>query len=121
MAEKVEVKGRAFDWYLAHPIATLRDVAEEFSIPYETVRDWAKGEGWVNKRVINENMDVDKMTAQAAGIRDVIYEEIVFTDDTRGLPDLVKAWKSLTDVLPTKREEDSFDRDTILDSLNETD
>jgi len=113
MADKVDIKDRAFDWYTNNPLATLKDVGEEFNIPYETVRDWAKNEGWVSKRVMRGISHPDQVIRQAEGIRNVLYEAIV-SGDARDLPDLVKAWKSTMDIQAPKEEEEFVDRDSLL-------
>lgn len=115
MAESIDLKDRAFGWYLEHPLATLRDVAIEFEIPYDTVRDWSSNEGWVNRRAIKENTSDDKVVAQAGGIRDVLYETIVGDVSTSALVELVRAWKSITDIKPPKQEEEFYDRDSLLE------
>lgn len=115
MAEKVEIKDRAFDWYVSNPLATLRDVSEEFEIPYETVRDWSKSEGWVSKRVMMGHTPSDQIVRQAEGIRAVIYEAIV--GGGRDLPELVKAWKSTIDIQPPAEQEETIDRDRLLGEL----
>lgn len=113
MADQVERKDQAFDWYVENPLATLKDVAEEFSIPYETVRDWAKNEGWITKRVMRGQAPADEVVRQAEGIRAVLYEEIV-SGASRDLPDLVKAWLSTMTVQAPVEKEETIDRDSLL-------
>ncbi len=113
MADKVTVKDQAFEWYIGNQLATLRDVGEEFDIPYETVRDWAKSEGWVTKRVMYGRAPADGVVRQAEGIRHVLYEEIV-SGDARDLPDLVKAWLSTMSVQAPPEKKETIDRDSLL-------
>lgn len=113
MADSVDIKDQAFDWYIENRLATLRDVSEEFDIPYETVRDWAKNEGWVTKRVIRGRPPADEVVRQADGIRSVLYEEIV-SGDARDLPDLVKAWLSTMTVQAPVEKDETVDRDSLL-------
>jgi hypothetical protein len=113
MAESVEIKGRALKWYIENPLATLRDVGEEFDIPYETVRDWGKNESWVSKRVLRGTTPSDQVLKQAEGIRIALYEEIL-SGSNRDLPNLVKAWKSTMDIQAAPEEEETVDRDTLL-------
>ncbi len=115
MADQVEIKDRAFDWYLENPLATLRDVSDEFDIPYETVRDWSKRDGWVTKRVMRGSVPPDQVVRQADGIREVLFEAILSSDDLRGLPDLVKAWNSTLSVTSPPEREETIDRDSLLD------
>lgn len=114
MADKVEIKDRALEWYMENPLAILRDVSEEFEIPYETVRDWAKNEGWVSKRVLRGTTPPDQVLRQAEGIRNVLYESII-SGRAGDLPDLVKAWKSTMDIQARPEEETLVDRDSLIE------
>jgi uncharacterized protein YjcR len=115
MAEKVETKDRAREWYIDNPLATLRDVAAEFDLPYETVRDWSRNEGWHSRRVIQGEIDDEQITLQAAGMRDVLYEEIVSGNLGSGeKADMVKAWLSLLKVRRPPEQDDTIDRDSLL-------
>lgn len=113
MADKVDLIDRAFDWYLANPLATLKDVSEEFEISYETIRDLAARESWVSKRVMRGVVAEDQVVRQAEGIREVLYAAIL-SGPHADLPDLVKAWKSTIDIQQSKSEEETVDRDSLL-------
>lgn len=116
MAEHVETKDRARDWYIENPLATLKDVATEFDIPYETVRDWSKGEGWHSLRITRGKVVDDEQTIlQAAGMRDVLYEEVVSGSlDSKEMSEAVKAWLSLLKVRSPPDRKEMVDRDTLL-------
>lgn len=114
MADPVEIKDRALEWYLRNPLAALRDVSEEFDIPYETVRDWSKQGGWVTKRVMRGAVPPERILRQADGIREVLFDEITSSEHTRELPDLVKAWKSTLDIHAPAEKEETIDRDSLL-------
>ena len=115
MAESVEIRDRARQWYIDRPLATLRDVAGEFGIPYETIRDWSKTEGWSSRRILEGNMDDEQALLEAGGMRNVIYETIASGDASSGdLPNLVKAWMALYSVRRPPETEEQFDRDALL-------
>lgn len=115
MAEKVDTQDRARDWYIANPLATLRDVAEEFDMPYETVRDWSKNQGWHSQRILKGQIEDGQILLQAAGMRDVLYEEVVSGDlGAREKTEVVKAWLSLLRVRQPVETEETFDRDSLL-------
>lgn len=115
MAEKVDTKDRAREWYIENPLATLRDVATEFDVPYETVRDWSKSEGWQSQRILKGTIDDEQIMLQASGMRDVLYEEVVSGTLSAGeKADMVKAWLSLLKVRQPPEAEETFDRDTLL-------
>ena len=118
MAEKVQTKDRARDWYIGNPLATLRDVATEFEVPYGTVRDWSRDEGWHSLRILKGEVDDEQITLQAAGMRDVLYEEVVSGSlSASEKTGVVKAWLSLLQVRKPPETEDTVDRNAILGDL----
>lgn len=110
------IKTQAFNWFLANPYVTLKMVASQFDVEYETVRDWAKTESWVTKRVLEQNADPsEEVTDQARGIRNVLYEAILSGEaDAQDLAELVRSWKSLVPIRASKNDETVVDRDSLL-------
>lgn len=126
MAEPINLKDRVRQWYFENQTMKLSDAAEEFGIPYETVRDWGKKESWRVKRIIDSNVgSIPKdIRTQADGIRFVLFEHIMSGEyDAKDLNELVKAWKSMVGVSeqPDSEDSDYVDRDELMEMLNEAD
>ena len=118
MAEHVKERDRAREWYISNPLATLKDVSAAFEIAYETVRDWSRDEGWSSQRTMKGKGDDEQIVLQAAGMRDVLYEEIMSGDLSPGeKADLVKTWLALRDIKKPPEREDTVDRNAILGDL----
>ena len=119
MAESVDTKDRARQWYIDNPIATLRDVATQFDIPFETVRDWSKNEGWQSLRILRGGVEDGQILLQAGGMRNVLYEEITSGSvEPKELPNMVKAWLALLQVREPPPKDETIDRDELLNTLS---
>ena len=117
MTHSISLKEKAKAFYVSRPNATLNDTATEFSISYETVRDWSKNGRWSAERVVaslNDGHGLDGCD-QADGIRLVLFNRIVedTTIDAPDLSSLVKAWLSLTGIKNEKETESLVDRDQL--------
>lgn len=122
MVEQLELKDRARKFYAENPSATIKDVADEFSIPYETARDWAQTYSWTAERRRVGFGSPDDIIDQAAGIRDVLYTQIVYgANSADDLVELVKAWKSTTAIQRAPEKEDEYDQNDLLSIIHETD
>lgn len=125
MSDNFKMSDIVKDWYFNNPNSTIRDAAEEFGIPRETVKNWCDAGGWVTKRAsIDTKNAVDSVKEQADHIRLVLYEKITSTEmSADDLSELVKAWKSMAAISSTKQEgaETTMDRDDVMDLIRETD
>lgn len=122
MADPVDLKDRVEQWYFDNPQCSIKEASEEFSLPYETVREWASNESWRTKRIIQDSaLDLpDDVKLQANGIRMVLFEKIILGEnDAKDLSELVKSWKSLLSVAPEDADDDYLDRDEIAKILND--
>lgn len=121
MVESIELKDRAKQWYVENLWATMKDVAQEFGIPYDTVRDWAQDHSWTAARIKSTANKSGDAAAQAAIIRSVLFAHIVSGDhNADSLVDLVRAWNSVATVVhgPVEKEE-LFDQSDILSMIDE--
>ena len=119
MGRHVEYKDRVRDAFLSST-KCLKEISNEFGVPYETLRGWAKQEGWHQKRILRQIGDelADDIIEQANIIRSVLFHRIISEDhDPDELAELVKSWRSLLGVRKTEEPEETFDRDVLLAKL----
>jgi transposase-like protein len=122
MAESVELKDRAREYYASNPNVTIEETAEEFGISFETARDWAQTYSWVAERRKRRDVTDDNILSQAAGIRKVLYNMITDEEQTAGnIVELVKAWKSTITIQAPAEKEEEYDPSDLLSMLNEAD
>jgi hypothetical protein len=122
MSSAVSQKEQVHDWFLNNPNADYRDAASEFEIPYDTVKEWGKTEGWYRERALL-HPESENIGEQAERLRGVVASRIMEEGETlhaKDLSELVKSWTALAAFAPPV-EEEGEDREAILDLLNETD
>lgn len=118
MEEKdITLQEQARRLYLSNPDVTIKDVSDEFGIPYETVRDWSKKESWyVRRGLIDLSGLDDDIFAQASMIRKRLFEEIIGGRHSgKDVVALTESWRSLIGI--NEPPPDTYDRDSILEDM----
>jgi hypothetical protein len=110
---------RAKELYLSDATLTLKDVADEVGVPYETVRDWSKNENWSTQRSLVDLAALDgDIFKQADAIRKRLFAEIVAgAVGGKDLVSLTDAWRSLIGIQAPTQEE--IRRDDLLDGIDD--
>jgi len=110
----VSMREQARELYLSNPDLDYVAVAERLQIELETIRSWAQKGGWRARRAMARYADMpDDIAEQAESIRLVLMEAIINGENSsKGLSELVEAWKSTLDV---RKEEAGVDRDEIIE------
>lgn len=122
MSTQVKQRDQAHDFFLSNSTATYMDVAKEFEIPYDTIKEWGKTEGWYFERTLLNPESAD-ISDQAERIRGVVFFRILEDGDgmmAKDLSELVKSWAALAGF-SRPPEEEGEDRESLLDGINETD
>lgn len=109
------LRGECFAWFCEHPSASIRDAAENFSLSYETVREWSKQDQWHTRRTLSQYGDVpDDISEQAKLLRAVVVNKATSSDiGAAELGKLVDAFDSLAKFEP---REEGIPRD-LLDNM----
>jgi len=124
MGEPINQKDRVREWYFNNPSVTLKEAADEYGVPYETVRMWSSEGGWRIKRIVGSDLSdlAENVRTQADGIRLILFEEILAgSHGAKDLNELVRAWKSLVTIGDSGDDSEYVDRDELSEMLSETD
>lgn len=114
-------KTLAEEYFFKNKGATFKDTADALDLSYETVRDWGDKGRWYYRRLKQSSaLELpDSIQQQAEIIRAVLVKQIATEHmDAEQVSDLVDAWRSLVSI-GVVQQESSFDRDSLLDEINE--
>jgi hypothetical protein len=117
MATPVEFKDEIKEWFMQDPMRSLRNCADQFDVPYETVRDWGKKEKWYRERLRRSDLGElpEDVGEQAEAIRLVLVRRIIQGIDSDSLSELIGSWLSIVAI--RGQEEPGVDRDSLLEGM----
>lgn len=119
MATPVKLKDEVKEWFMQDPTRSFRNCANQFDVPYETIRDWGRKENWYRERLRHSELGElpESVGEQAEAIRLVLVRRIVLglDLDSDSLSELIKSWHSIVTIRSS--EEPGVDRDSLLENI----